>query len=253
MFRVIIIDDVPSAVSALELLLKRKFSDVVEIVATSTSAAAAKKLIQEQSPDLVFLDIEMPGLSGMDLLRSFPDPAFHVVFVTAYDTYAVDAFRLGAADYLLKPVEAVDIARVIRKLTKNREQGHTQLENRFRHLEEILTHTSPDPKIGISMSEKIVFVQVMDILYCEARGPYTHIFFRDGNRIISSRPLREYELMLTVHQFFRIHNSYVINLNRVKEFKRHDGGYVVMENGERLEVSQRKRKDFLQVVHDTFI
>ncbi len=255
MIRTIIIDDEPSAANVLAMLLKKKCPDAVEVIATSNSPLEGKKLIEKLSPDLVFLDIEMPGMTGIDLLRSFTNPSFRVVFVTAFDAYAVEAFRLSAIDYLLKPVEGDDIVRTVQKIKKDIDKDQNTIGVQLHHLEELLIQntSSSESKIGIVMADKIVFVTITDILYCEANGSYTNIYFYDGRKMVASKSLVDFELQLAEHKFFRIHHSFLINLNRVKEFQRHDGGYVIMENGKRLEVSQRKRKDFLGVIHDIVI
>lgn len=255
MINTIIIDDEPSAVNVLAILLKKKCKDLIEVIATSNSPFEGKKLIEKHSPDLVFLDIEMPGMNGIELLRTFTNPAFRVVFVTAHDAYALEAFRLSAIDYLLKPVEGDDIVRTVQKIKKEIDKNENTVGVRLLHLEKLLMKntSSPEPKIGISMADKIVFVNIMDILYCEASGSYTNVFFRDGNKMVTSKPLCDFELQLEGHKFFRVHHSSLINLHCIKEFQRHDGGYVIMENGKRLEVSQRKHKDFLTAIHDIVI
>jgi len=254
MIRTMIIDDEQTAVNVLAMLLKKKCRDV-EVIATSNSPLEGKKLIERLSPDLVFLDIEMPGMSGIDLLRSFTNPTFRVVFVTAHDAYAVEAFRLSAIDYLLKPVEGDDIVRTIQKIKKDIEKDQNTFGAQLHHLEELLAknNSSSEAKIGIAMADKIVFVNITDIMYCEANGSYTNVFLQDGNKMVTSKSLSEFEWQLADHNFYRIHHSLLINLNRVKEFQRHDGGYVIMENGKRLEGSQRKRKDFLDAIHDIVI
>ena len=255
MIRTIIIDDVPSAVNALDLLLKKKFKETIEVIATSNSPFEGKKLIEQLSPDLVFLDIQMPGMSGIELLRSFTNPSFRVVFVTAHDAYAIEAFRLSAIDYLLKPAEADDIVRVVQKIKKDIDKNQNTIGVQLHHLEELLLQNNPaaEHKIAISMAGKIVFVNIADIVYCEAQGSYTNVCFYDGKKMVTSKSLCDFELQLADHKFFRIHHSSLINVNRVKEFQRHDGGYVIMENGKKLEVSQRKHKDFLDAIHDIII
>ncbi|HET9826749.1 MAG TPA: LytTR family DNA-binding domain-containing protein [Chitinophagaceae bacterium] len=255
MIRTIIIDDEPSAVNVLVMLLKKKCQDVIEVIATSNSPFEGKKLIEKLSPDLVFLDIEMPGMSGIDLLRYFTNPTFRIVFVTAFDAYAVEAFKLSAIDYLLKPVEGDDILRAVLKIKKDIDRNHNTVEDQLHHLEELLTRNtaSSESKIGIALADKIVFVNITDIMYCEASGSYTNLCFHDGKRMVASKSLIDFESQLVDHNFFRIHHSSLINLNRVQEFQRHDGGYVIMENGKRLEVSQRKRKDFLEAIHNIVI
>jgi two-component system, LytTR family, response regulator len=251
MIRTIIIDDEPSAINVLAMLLKRKCKEVVDIIGTSTSPSVGKKLIETLSPDLVFLDIEMPGMSGIDLLRSFANPAFRVVFVTAFDAYAVEAFRLSAVDYLLKPVEGDDIVRTIQKINKELNKGPGDIGARLLHLEALLLHntTSPGSRIGIAAADKIVFVNIADIMYCQANGSYTNVYFNNGKKMVASKSLGDFQLQLDGQRFFRIHHSSLINLDYIKEFQRHDGGYVIMQNEKRLEVSQRKRKDFLEAIH----
>jgi two-component system, LytTR family, response regulator len=255
MIRTIIVDDEPSAVNVLALLLKKKCKEDVEVVATSTSPFEGKALIEQHHPDLVFLDIEMPGMSGVDLLRSFTNPTFRVIFVTAFDAYAVEAFRLSALDYLLKPVEGDDIVRAVNKIKSDINRNENTISSQLQQLEKILMHntSSAETKIGIGMAEKIVFVNISDIIYCEANGSYTSVFLQDGTRLVASKSLGDFELQLGEHKFFRIHHSSLINMKRVKEFQRHDGGYVIMENGKQLEVSQRKRKDFLEGIHDIVV
>jgi two-component system, LytTR family, response regulator len=248
MIRSIIIDDEPSAISVLQNLLQKKCKDLVEVIGTSNSALQGKELIEQLSPDLVFLDIEMPGMNGIELLRSFNDPPFKVIFVTAYDSYAIEAFHLSAVDYILKPVEANELLSAIEKIRNDKEPN--TFSARLHHLEELL---STEPRIGIALEDKIVFVNIANIVYCEANGSYTNIFLTVGKKMVASKPLCDFELQLMNHNFFRIHHSFLINIDQVKEFQRQNGGYVIMENGKQLEVSHRKRKDFLEAIHEIVI
>lgn len=254
MIRTIIVDDEPSAINVLSLLLKKKCREDVEIIATSGSPQEGRALIEKLSPDLVFLDIEMPGMTGIDLLRSFTNPTFRVVFVTAYDAFAIEAFRLSAVDYLLKPVEADDVVKAVNKI-RNDMSHNNNISLRLEKLEKLLLHNSapPETKIAIGMADKIVFVNIHDILYCEAQGSYTNLYLKDGKKMMASKSLGDFESQLSAHKFFRIHHHYLISLNHVKEFQRQDGGYVIMENKKNLEVSQRKRKDFLDAIQDIMV
>lgn len=254
MIRAIIIDDEPLAIESLSLILKKKAKSDVEIIATSNSPHLGKSLIEEHKPDLVFLDIEMPLMSGIDLVRSFTNPAFQVVFITAFDAYAIEAFRLSAIDYLLKPVEANDLVKVVAKVKNALDNNENSINNRLQKLEKTLAQNGikAEQKIGIAMADKIVFVNTSDIMYCEAQGVYTNIYFRDGKKILASKTLGDFESQLGSQRFFRIHHSTLINLNCIREFQRNNGGYVVMQNNYRLEVSHRKRKDFLDAI-DEFI
>jgi len=255
MIRTIIIDDEPSAVNVLSLLLKKTCKEDVEVIATSTSPQEGKKLIEEHDPDLVFLDIEMPGMTGVDLIRSFANPRFRVIFVTAFDAYAVEAFKLSAVDYLLKPVEGADIVRSVSKIKTDISKDQNPISIQLEHLEKILmnnTHVA-ETRIGIGMADKIVFINIPEIIYCEASGSYTNVFLQDGSKMVASKMLGDFGAQLEVHKFFRIHHHYLINLNKVKEYQRNDGGYVIMENNKQLEVSQRKRKDFLGAIENIVV
>lgn len=255
MIRTIIIDDEPSAISVLTTLLKMHCKDDVELLATAGTPEEGRVLIEQLHPDLVFLDIEMPGMTGVDLVKSFKAPTFRVVFVTAYDAYAVDAFRVSAIDYLLKPIGSEDVVKVIQKIKNDVRNELSKLSLQLQHLDKLLNNhpDSSDQKIGIAMSNKIVFVNFSHIIYCEASGPYTHLYLTDGQKLVSSKALGEFETQLGGNKFFRIHHHYLINLSRVKEFQRHDGGYVIMENNKELEISQRKRKDFLDTIQHIII
>ena len=255
MIKAIIIDDENSAINVLSLLLKKKCKDDVEVIATTTSPIEGKELIEQHKPDLVFLDIEMPGMTGIDLIRSLHNPNFHIVFVTAYDAYAVEAFELSAIDYLLKPIGADKVERVINKIKENIRKNQLLMNEQLQQLERIFKmSTNPnDNKIGVGMADRIVFVNIPDIVYCEAQGNYTNVILNDGRKIVASKTLGEFENQLLSKNFFRIHHSYLINMNRVKEFQRHEGGYVMLENNIKLEVSQRKRKDFLEAISNFVI
>lgn len=255
MIRAIIIDDEPLAIESLSMILKKKCKDDVQVIATSNSPHLGKSLIEEHQPDLVFLDVEMAGMSGIDLVRSFSNPAFHVVFVTAFDAYAIEALRLSAMDYLLKPVEAEDIVNVVAKIKTEIRKNENLLSSQIQNLQKVFAQNtiSSELRIGIAMAEKIVFVNISDILYCEASGVYTHIYLHDGKQITASKPLGDFESQLSAQKFFRIHHSTLINLNHIKEFQRFNGGYVVMQNDAKLQVSHRKRKDFLDAIDDSVV
>jgi len=255
MIRAIIIDDENSAINVLSLLLKKKCKDDVEVVATSNSPIEGKVLIEQHKPDLVFLDIEMPGMTGIDLIRTIPNPNFHIVFVTAYDAYAVEAFELSAIDYLLKPIGADKVERVINKIKENIRKHQLLMNDQLQQLERILKMqpNGNENKIGVGMADRIVFVNISDILFCEAHGNYTNVILNDGKKIVASKTLGDFESQFAGKNFFRIHHAYLINMNRVKEFQRHEGGYVMMENNIKLEVSQRKRKDFLDAISNFVI
>jgi two-component system LytT family response regulator len=196
----------------------------------------------------------MPGMTGIDLIRSCKDIDFRLVFVTAHDAYAVEAFELCAMDYLLKPVGADKVVRVVQKIKADIAKNQNPLKAQLQQFERILKQQSTgQEKIAVSTSDKIIFIKVADIIYCEASGAYTKIFLNDGKNIFTSRTLGDYESQLSGQNFFRIHHSTLINLHRVQEFQRFDGGYVVMENKVKLEVSMRKRREFLEALNEMML
>jgi two-component system, LytTR family, response regulator len=246
MIRSVLIDDEPSAINLLSLILSKFCKEEVEVVASATDPFEGKELIQVHKPDVVFLDVEMPGLSGIDMVRSFSSPSFRVVFITAFDDYAVQAFRVNAIDYLLKPVDADDVINVVQKLKRELAQKQNPVEQQIKQLEKLFNGNT---RLAIAMADKIIFVDTCEISYCEANGPYTYIHTIDGRKITASKPLGDFESQLPRIKFYRIHHSYLVNLSEIKEYQRVDGGYVIMKNNERLDVSQRKRKEFLEVIH----
>ena len=252
MIRTIIIDDEPAAVNVLATLLKKKCKADVDVVATTVSPFEGISLIEQHKPDLVFLDIEMPGMTGVDLVRSFNNPGFRVVFVTAYDDFAVEAFRLSAVNYLLKPVGPESVVTTIEKIKEDVRKNQTNISEPLQQLEKLLSSHSNDNenKIGIAMADKIMFIHIADIIYCEASSGYTYVHLSDGRKMLASKPLGNFEVLLLSHKFFRIHHSYLINLNRIKEFQRHDGGFVIMDDNKQLEVSRRKHSEFLDAIDD---
>lgn len=252
--RTIIIDDEPAAVRVLELLLHKIPDAEVEVIGATNDPLEGRDLIVRLQPDLVFLDIEMPNLSGIELVRSLPDPDFHVVFVTAYDTYALEALRLSALDYLLKPVDRNQVGHVVRRVQADRYRKQSQIIERLEFLEKQLAQRpAGQPKIAVGMAEGILFLPVGEILYGEAQGSYTRIHMRDGQTHLASKSLGHFEEYLRPYRFFRIHHHFLINLDRVRSFQRTDGGSVVMEDGRPLDVAARRYREFLEVIRERMI
>ena len=241
--------------SVLSTLLQKYCRDDIDLLASANTPEEGKLLIEQLHPNLVFLDVEMPGMSGFDLIRTFDKPTFRVVFVTAYDAYALEAFKVNAIDYLLKPIGSEDVIKVIQKIKNDVRNELGRLNDQIKNLDKLLsTHSDlPGQKIGIAMADRIVFTHFDEIIYCEASGSYTYVYLVSGQKLVSSKALGEFEAQLKGNRFFRIHHQYLINLDHVDEFQRDDGGYVIMENGSQLEVSQRKRRDFLDAIKDSII
>ncbi|MEJ1237160.1 LytTR family DNA-binding domain-containing protein [Chryseolinea sp. T2] len=243
MIRCILVDDEAKNLENLKILLQ-DFCQNVEVLALCQTVDEALVAIRSHRPDVVFLDIQMQRETGFDLLTRVDHVDFDVIFITAYSEYAIKAFRFSAIDYLLKPI---DIEELKRALTKVEKKSNNDMAGRLEQLFQNLKSKNGNAhKIAIPIADGLVFVNIETILYCEASSNYTQIFLNDGKKYVVSRTLKEYEELLSEHDFFRIHNSFVINLNAIKKYVRGDGGYVVMNNDATLDVSKRRKEAFLE-------
>jgi two-component system LytT family response regulator len=227
MYKAIIIDDEEMARTLLEGMLQM-YCPEVEVVALCKDLPSGVKAIHKHKPDIVFLDIEMPGHSGLELLDFFDENEidFSVIFVTAYNRYAIQAFKLSAVDYLLKPIETEDLKNAVYLFTKKKERiNYAILKNNLQ--------TQAPKKIGINGVSSIVFVDVDDILFFQADGSYSMVFLKDGKTIIASKSLKHFENILVDNPyFFRCHKSYIVNLNYITEYVKSDGGYLKVNQHE---------------------
>lgn len=242
MIRSIIVDDEQKSRESLRILLQ-DFCEDVEICALCQNVTEGIEAIKQYQPDVVFLDIQMQRETGFDLLAKIHPITFEVIFTTAHSEYAIKAFKFSAIDYLLKPIDIDDLQKALAKVAQKQNQN---ISGRLEHLIQNLKSTTPDNyKLALPTTDGLVFVKLNDILYCEASSNYTEIYTFNKTKYIVSRTLKQYEDLLGEHNFFRIHNSYLINLNAVKKYVRGDGGYVVLENDVSLDVSKRKKDAFL--------
>ncbi len=240
MIRTIIIDDEPSSVNVLSLLLKKKCKEDVQIVATTNSPHLGKVLIEEHKPDLVFLDIEMPGMNGFEMLQKLPSINFSVIFTTSYDQYAIKAIRFSALDYLLKPIDREELQIAVQKaITTIKHPLPQQIEI----LLQKLNHPAiPVNKIAIPTMEGLNMILVESIISCASDSNYTILFLKNRQKIIASRTLKEIEEMLEDYSFVRVHHSYIVNLNEVEKYIKGEGGYLVMSDGSTVDVSRSKKE-----------
>jgi two-component system LytT family response regulator len=242
MLKSIIVDDELKSRESLQILL-HDFCENVKVVELCQNVAEGIEAINRLKPDVVFLDIQMQRETGFDLLTRLKQIDFELIFTTAYSEYAIKAFKFSAIDYLLKPIDVPELQAAIEKVSKKRENN---ISARIEHLIHNLKPASSQKfKIALPSSDGLVFVKVEEILYCEAESNYTQIHLVNGAKHLVSRTLKEYEDLLSDQDFFRIHNSYIINLNLIKNYVRGEGGYVVMTNGKSLDVSKRKKESFL--------
>lgn len=237
----VIVDDEYKSRESMRILLE-EFCDSVEVCALCQNVDEGIEAIRKFKPEVVFLDIQMQRETGFDLLTKIQNVNFEVIFTTAHSEYAIKAFKFSAIDYLLKPIDLEELKFGISKVNK---KFHDNISLRLEHLVQNLRSTSENYKLALPTSDGLFFVKVSDILYCEASSNYTEIVTGDGKKHIVSRTLKEYDEMLADHNFYRIHNSYLINLNAIKKYVRGEGGYVVMNNNRSLDVSKRKKEGFL--------
>ena len=244
MLKAVIVDDEPKARENLQILL-HDFVEGVEVVGLCGNIAEAIDAVRLHSPDVVFLDIQLQRETGFDLLTKLKEINFEVIFTTAYTEYAIKAFKFSAIDYLLKPIDIEElkkaVARVEKRVSNNITGRLTQL------VQNLKQGSSENYKIALPTLDGLVFVKISDILYCEASSNYTQIFTAEGKYLVS-KTLKEYDDLLSDHNFFRIHNSYLININSIKKYVKGEGGYVVLNNDTSLDVSKRKKEAFLNKI-----
>lgn len=243
--KAIIIDDEHSSL----LNLKQKlveFCPDIEIMAMADKPEDGISLIRKHKPDVIFLDIEMPRMNGFRMLDELEDADFDIIFTTAYNHYAVEAIRMSAFDYLVKPVAIKDLQNAVERLVLHR-AGQTR--ERLEILRESMNPVrTQDEKIAIPTSEGLEFIPVKTIMHIESSSNYCKIFFADGKSLLVTRLLKDFEDMLAPYHFYRVHNSHLINLRFIKKYIRGEGGQVVLENGTVVDVSRRKKEEFLKLI-----
>ena len=244
MIKTIIIDDEQNNVDNLYLLLQRYCSQV-EIVATALNADDGEKIILQYNPDLVFLDIQMPGKSGFELLKSLNNYSFEIIFVTAYDQYGIQAIKFAAIDYLLKPINIEELQHAVHKAADRsaQKQQNLQLENLIRLLQQ--KQHKETHRIALQTAKEIRFVEADKITRCESSNNYTTFFLVTEEKILTSRPIYEYEEILQDYGFIRCHQSHLVNKKFIKSWIKEDGGYLLLEDLSQIPVS-RQKKDILK-------
>ena len=240
-----IIEDELKSVNVLQSLL-REFCPEVTNCGHAMTIKDAVPLIEELRPDLVFLDIELPNENGFKLLDYFSEPFFDIVFTTAYDQYAIKAFRLAAVDYLLKPIGIDQLQDAVSKVIKKQSQRHDIAT--YSVLKENVINRKP-AKIALPIKNGFSFVKLDDVIYCQASRSYTFFHLVKGQKIIISKPLKWFEKTLDDDvNFFRVNRSFLINLDYIQSYSRSHGGEVTLETGVNLAVSENKRDDLLQKI-----
>lgn len=244
MIKVVLIDDEPFGIQNLQSLLQRYYPHL-HIAGTARSAIEGKLLIEKIEPDVVFLDVEMPNGNGFDLLDSLEYKNFKVIFVTAFNQYALTAIKHACLDYLLKPIDLSEFHRAIEKIATP-ESSAKAADKISVLLQQLQQQSGNLSKLALPTLTGITFVKSEDILYCRSQGSYTEFILKDKSKIMVSRSIGEFEESLPENTFMRIHNEYIVNLSYISEYFKGRGGYVLMEDGTTIDVAVRKKKDFLE-------
>ncbi|HEY1037974.1 MAG TPA: LytTR family DNA-binding domain-containing protein [Bacteroidia bacterium] len=244
---VILVDDEEQARFSLRKFLG-DYCPEVNIIAEEANVADAIKAINRHKPDVVFLDIEMPGLSGLQILDFFNEEeiTFQIIFVTAYSEYAIHAFKMAATDYLLKPLNIDQLVAAVEKAKLKK--GQKELSESVRVLKANSNEQS-EKKIALSITGGLLYVRTSEIIFAEADGSYCKFYFTNRAPELVSKKLKEYEeLLIQLPGFFRPHRSYIINTKNIKQFVRADGGYLVMENDMQIPLARGKKEELLQLI-----
>ena len=244
--KAIIVDDEADSRDVLAMAIANYCPDieVAQLCATPQEGITA---IQNEQPDVVFLDVQMPHMSGFELLERVGEIDFEVIFVTAYDKYAIKAIKCSALDYLLKPIDIDDLLQAARKIGQRQQQTGRQQ----RHQALADNTKLKDGQVGqlaIPTQEGIVFLHTKDIVYCQADGNYTLIYQTGQQKTLVSKSLKEFEQTLLHSGFCRVHHAYLVNLAHIQKYIRGEGGYIVLSEGYHVDVSRRKKEEFMKLI-----
>ena len=241
MLNAVIVDDEPKAIQILSWELTN-FSKDIKITKTFTNPESALVFLKTNTPDCLFLDVQMPTMDGFQFLEKLTNRNFAVIITTAYDEYAIKALKHEAIDYLLKPIDSDDLSDAIQKVMKfnSRILNSNKLEKFL-----ININKKQNKKITLNTEGKLVFLDIEDILFIESDGNYSTFNLKNKQRLVVTKKLKDVNNLLPENAFFRVHNSYIVNLNKIKEFLKTEG-YVVMESNHKIPVARQRKSDFLE-------
>jgi two-component system LytT family response regulator len=245
--KAIIVDDEPAIRNTISTLLRESFHDIV-VCGQAGTVAEGFATVTEHQPDLLFLDVELPDGLGFDLLKKLSPVRFRTIFITGHQEYALDAIKVSALDYILKPVDLDELTIAINKAREL--INHEEEQMKILALSENLSGKKVLKRIILRTSEALQLISVSDIIRAEADSNYTHFHLSGGKRIMVSRTIKEYEALLSGSGMIRVHQSHLVNLNHIDKFFRHDGGYLQLKDGSTIPVSPNLRQKVLQAITD---
>lgn len=244
MIRTVLVDDEIDSILVLQKLLEA-YCPQVAVIGTAEGVESALAVVQSTRPDLVFLDIEMTQGNAFDLLNQLRPLTFQVIFVTAFDNYAIRAFKYSAVDYLLKPVDIDELVSAVGRVME-RSQQRNIIDQMQLFLDNMGTYGLGQQKMAVPTVEGLIFINLSEVVRLEAKSSYTQINLENGEVVMATRTIKDYEDILPEALFCRIHNSHIINLQKIEKYHKGRGGYVVLEDGSEIEVASRRRQEFLQ-------
>jgi two-component system LytT family response regulator len=244
--RAILIDDELNSLQNLQNKLQ-KYCPAVKILATVQKPEEAISLVRQQKPDVLFLDIEMPKMNGFRLVEELGDFEGEIIFITAYNHFAIEAMRISAFDYLVKPVSIADLQNAITRLLQQKARHTKERLNILK--QSIAENKNQENKIAVPTNEGLEFIVIKSIIRIESSTNYSRLYLINKQSLLVTKLLKDFEELLTPYRFFRIHNSHLINMNYISKYIRGEGGHVVMENGDVVDVSRRKKEEFLGLLY----
>jgi two-component system LytT family response regulator len=246
MIQALIIDDEPECIDSLAYDIQNHCPQVT-VLQKCLGGKEGVKAIHKHKPDLIFLDIDMPFINGFEVLEMVPNINFEVIFTTAYDKYALQAFKISAVDFLLKPVDQKELIKAVEKVQYLKEKGnaHKQINFLIQQIKDLENNSVK--KVALPTFDGLEFINLDDIIYCQSDGAYSNVHFTDGGKLYISKTLRWLEEALCDFHFFRVHNSFVVNLHYVRKYSKTDGGLLIMKNGDKVKVSRSKKEELLSL------
>lgn len=246
MIRCVIVEDEPQSAERLRILLERDHSNHILVDKWLKTPAEVLEYLSKNTPDLVFFDVEIQNQTAFELMSQLSKIDFKVIFTTAHQEYALKAIKVSALDYLLKPIDETELTEAIEKITKSLQKSDS-VQKILDLVLELKKERLP-PKIGLPTLFGQEYVTPEEIIRCQADVNYTHIFLRDGRKLTVAKTLKEYELILLDHGFFRVHNSHLVNLREVKFYNKGKGGFLILKDGSEIEVASRRKEALLKAL-----
>jgi two-component system, LytTR family, response regulator len=249
MIRVILVDDEPQSSKALDIKLK-ELADDIEVIGIYNHPEKAISAIRKMKPDLVFLDIEMPGMNGFQLLEKLEQFDFEVIFVTAYNEYMLNALHISALDYLLKPVETEELSNALARFRKRISLQNNRLDKKeqFELLSETLRDQNAPKRLAVATLQGITFLKIKEIVRVEALSNYSTFHLVNKQKIMVSKTLKDFESLLTQQNFFRVNRSCIVNTDYIIKYKNEDGGVLELHDGTEINVGPHRKNELLELL-----